>query len=156
MGGFNTSTSSVLPFGSFPFEFGRWLVTGNNTQGGPLSGVITQLNRNGFTVSEMSAMYDVLSNPFKLGTSGNTTLTSICTANPTRKGCGFLFYGKVWKASPPLSPVVNNIQELFCPSPPDKCLNISMAQPQLIEAILLYSSNHLVKLAVETIIDKKN
>ena len=141
--------------------FAPWLAVQNKTSGS-LQGVVPKLNKNGFNISEMQALYNVLGSPSALGTSRNTTLLALCTANPTTTGCGYLFYLNVFSqrkmqvgvnaSSDPLIIALNkNIQNLFCQSS-ETCLRITSSH--MFKAISDYVTIYLAKMALHLVIDK--
>lgn len=155
-----SSPNSFFPTGWFPAGFGPWLALHNKTNGSPFKGILANTNRTGYSLNEMFALNDVITKPELLGTTGNTTISAACTANPNATGCGFLYYLKVYqtRAATGISAndslqlaLLTHIQKLFCPAPGSKCL---ILDTQLLKAIAFYITDHLAKFAIFTVVDK--
>eukprot|EP00794_Sanderia_malayensis_P019969 gene19969-21924_t len=152
------SNHPMFPSGWLPAGFGRWLYLQNRTAGSIFHGIVQLSNRTNFTLSEMKAVYDVISSPTALGTIPNATLRAQCIANPTISGCGYLFYLNVYQArmraglnssDPVAQAVFAKVKNLFCPDA-NKCIEVS---PLIFKAICEYITNHLAKLAIHLVID---
>lgn len=163
---FGNFTSTVLtsnihgaPSGWSPAGFGPWLAAQNNSVASPLYGMLKNSKRNGFNLTEMMALNSVITSPSLLGTAGNATVLKQCMAEPTVKGCGYLFYLKVYRARrmqrvPPndtiLLETMKNMQELFCQS---HCLRFDRVT---FIALSIYVTDHLAKLAIHLAIDRND
>lgn len=147
------------PLSWFPAGFAPWLSLHNKTVGSPLYGSLRNNLRKGYNLTEMNALKTVLQSPSLLGTTGNATLTAQCTANPTIKGCGYLFYIQAYQSrykqgfpsnDTILQRLLVNIQEIFC-QPASDCLKLD---PATSAALPIYITDHLAKLSIYLATDK--
>eukprot|EP00795_Rhopilema_esculentum_P003021 gene3021-1286_t len=151
--------NAAFPEGWSPPGFAPWFALQNKTKTSPLYGFLARISRIGYNRTEMEALASVITSPVLLGVTGNSTLTRLCTANPTISGCGFLFYTSALQQlqRPPVGnntayvvAVLKRIQDLFCPSP-SLCL---ILDPYTSAAITLYITDHLAKLAIHIATDR--
>ena len=146
------------PTGWYPAGFAPWFSKQNSTPTSPLYGILKNISRNGYNLTEMMAINSVITTPLLLGTTGNKTVLEQCKANPTLSGCGYLFYLQAYETRRQAVPsndtillhILRNINELFCQSP-SFCVQLDKAT---FSALSAYITNHLMKLAIHLAIDR--
>lgn len=133
--------------------FSMYLKDLNETTNSPVYGKILSYN---FTINEMNALFNVITNATLLGVDGKPVHTS-CKTNPTSNECtqsvGFLFLANTYVAVKSTN-IKRAIENLFCQNiTTGVCLPLTDG---LITAITSYITNHLAKIVTYLAIDNND
>lgn len=148
------TNSKILPPNWIP-SFSSWLYSESKSIKSPLYNNVTRFN---FTIIEMKALYDLVSNNTLLGAA--ILPSTECTINITAPKClhlGFMYLvenRKVARSNPSTENIINQqLKTILCPDINSSCL---MHDEELLNAIVLFVTTHLTKLSMYLIVDSAN
>ena len=148
------SNSKILPPNWIP-SFSSWLYSESKSINSPLYNNITRFN---FTIIEMKALYDLVSNNTLLGAA--ILPSTECAINTTAPKClqlGFMYLVEKRKVARSNSSTENTINQqlktILCPDVNNSCL---MHDDKLLNAIELFVTTHLTKLSMYLVVDSAN